>query len=339
VLPGSQAQAETADQARAQAHRVAVQVRALEPRVAAALKAYRTAVLRLGTDVTSGISADEAAQEAEQQVQAAALAQRQRIRALYMSGGQAGLLATLLDSNGPADLVERLHSVDRVLQVDDTQLRAAQAAAAVARADANQLLAHADATVVTARQVEDDYLRLQGLLDQAQSELAALSSRARNLAEAEQAARELRAAQAAAAAAAHAAVTHARGSGIPPDFLALYKAASLTCPGLDWHVLAAIGQVESHHGRSNGPSSSGAEGPMQFLPSTFAAYEVDGNHDGVFDIWDPADSIFTAAHYLCANGAGNPRMLYTAIWHYNHADWYVQLVLAVAADLRTKYPS
>ena len=78
---------------------------------------------------------------------------------------------------------------------------------------------------------------------------------------------------------------------------------------------------------------------MQFLPSTFAGYAVDGNHDGVLDIWNPADSIFTAAHYLCANGAGNPRMLYTAIWHYNHADWYVQLVLAVAADLRTKYPT
>ena len=78
---------------------------------------------------------------------------------------------------------------------------------------------------------------------------------------------------------------------------------------------------------------------MQFLPSTFRAYEVDGNHDGVFDIWNPADSIFTGAHYLCANGAGDPNMLYSAIFHYNHADWYVQMVLKVASDLRLLYPS
>ena len=72
-------------------------------------------------------------------------------------------------------------------------------------------------------------------------------------------------------------------------------------------------------------------GPMQFLPSTFAAYAVDGDGDGVADIWNAADSIFTAAKYLCANGAGGgPRALYNAIWHYNHADWYVQMVLSLA---------
>jgi membrane-bound lytic murein transglycosylase B len=75
-------------------------------------------------------------------------------------------------------------------------------------------------------------------------------------------------------------------------------------------------------------------GPMQFLPSTFDHYAVDGDGDGDTDILDPVDSIFTAAHYLCANGAGNPRKLYTAIWHYNHADWYVQLVLKIAAQLQ-----
>ena len=103
-------------------------------------------------------------------------------------------------------------------------------------------------------------------------------------------------------------------------------------------MLAAIGQVESGHGHNVGPSAAGAEGPMQFMPSTFAAYAVDGNGDGVTDIWNPADAIYTAAHYLCANGAGSPSKLYTAIWHYNHADWYVQMVLGVAADLRRKYP-
>jgi membrane-bound lytic murein transglycosylase B len=73
-------------------------------------------------------------------------------------------------------------------------------------------------------------------------------------------------------------------------------------------------------------------GPMQFLPSTFASYGVDGNHDGRLDIEDPADAIFTAAAYLCANGATGhaPDSLARAIWHYNQADWYVQMVLALA---------
>jgi membrane-bound lytic murein transglycosylase B len=96
-------------------------------------------------------------------------------------------------------------------------------------------------------------------------------------------------------------------------------------------VLAAIGQVESGHGRDTSTSYAGAMGPMQFLPETFDAYAVDGDDDGVADIMDPADAIYTAASYLCANGANRgPQPLYNAIWHYNHADWYVQMVLALA---------
>ena len=45
---------------------------------------------------------------------------------------------------------------------------------------------------------------------------------------------------------------------------------------------------------------------------------------------NPADAIYSAAHYLCANGAGSPATLSQAIWNYNHADWYVQMVLALA---------
>ena len=73
---------------------------------------------------------------------------------------------------------------------------------------------------------------------------------------------------------------------------------------------------------------------MQFLPSTFAAYAVDGNHDGVTDIWNPADAIFSGAHYLCANGAGNPNKLYTAIWHYNLDYNYVDSVESFARAYR-----
>lgn len=116
------------------------------------------------------------------------------------------------------------------------------------------------------------------------------------------------------------------------EYFRLYHSAATTCPGLSWTVLAAVGQVESGHGRNMGPSVSGAQGPMQFMPATFARYAVDGDRDGRRDIWSPADSIFTAAHYLCANRGGTgPDGLRQAVWHYNHAEWYVDMVLALAA--------
>ncbi|MCZ3387211.1 MAG: lytic transglycosylase domain-containing protein, partial [Actinomycetia bacterium] len=85
-------------------------------------------------------------------------------------------------------------------------------------------------------------------------------------------------------------------------------------------------------------SSAGAMGPMQFLPSTFAAYAVDGDGDGIADIWNPADSIYSAARYLCANGAGGgPRALYNALYRYNPADWYVIMVVRVAGELAPRF--
>jgi peptidoglycan hydrolase CwlO-like protein len=332
------ASAETADQAKTAAQRAQAEVNKLLPQVRAALSAYQIALQRLGRDVTSGVSADEMAQEAQQAADAAQLDQVQRVRALYMSGGQAGLMGTLLDSSGPMDLFERLGNLNRVLSAQTTQVRWAQEAAAVAREDADQGLAQADATGETAGDVQARYESLLKLLGAAQGRLDQLSTRARTLAAAEAAQRALRELAAAAASAGTDAAGSARGHGIPPTYLLLYRAAATTCRGMDWHVLAAIGQVESGHGHNVGPSSSGAEGPMQFMPGTFAGYAVDGNGDGVEDIWSPADSIYTAARYLCANGAGSPNKLYTAIWHYNHADWYVQMVLRVAADLRVKYP-
>jgi membrane-bound lytic murein transglycosylase B len=99
---------------------------------------------------------------------------------------------------------------------------------------------------------------------------------------------------------------------------------------MSWTLLAGVGQVESGHGRNNGPSSAGAIGPMQFMPATFAAYAVDGDHDGTLDAWDPQDAIFTAAHYLCVSGAdgGSAAGIHAALLAYNHAEWYVDLVLA-----------
>ncbi len=128
-------------------------------------------------------------------------------------------------------------------------------------------------------------------------------------------------------------------SDIPPAYLALYEAAAQRY-GLDWAVLAAIGKVECDHGRDPDPSCSrpgsvngaGAGGPMQFLASTWATYGVDGDGDGVRSRWDPADAIYGAANYLRASGA--PQHLRAAIFAYNHAGWYVDEVLRIAAAYR-----
>jgi hypothetical protein len=120
-------------------------------------------------------------------------------------------------------------------------------------------------------------------------------------------------------------------SVVPADFLRLYRAAAATCRGLPWTVLAAIGTVETGNGANTSTSSKGAMGPMQFLPSTFVAYAVDGDGDGVANIQDPADAIYSAARYLCAWGAGlGGQSLYAAVFAYNHADWYVRDVLRLA---------
>lgn len=127
--------------------------------------------------------------------------------------------------------------------------------------------------------------------------------------------------------------------GRPETYLELYRLSARACPGLSWTVLAAIGQVESSHGRNNGPSSAGAMGPMQFMPATWKAYGVDGDGDGVADIWNPYDAVPSAARYLCANGAGKGgKHLERAIWHYNHSWSYVAKVLSVARGYEQAYP-
>jgi membrane-bound lytic murein transglycosylase B len=116
-------------------------------------------------------------------------------------------------------------------------------------------------------------------------------------------------------------------------YMELYEAAAVTYGfGPDWYILAAVGKVESDHGRAMGPSSAGAMGPMQFMPTTWETSGVDGNGDGVANVMDPEDAIPAAASYLQDGGA--PQDWYRALYSYNHADWYVKKVLAVAEAYR-----
>jgi hypothetical protein len=128
---------------------------------------------------------------------------------------------------------------------------------------------------------------------------------------------------------------------IPAPLLPVYQTAADSCPGLPWSVLAAIGKVETDHGRlsapgvTSGANFAGAAGPMQIgiggkAGNTFAGYAVDADGGGA-DVYNPVDAIFTAANYLCQNGAAKGADVAGAIFAYNHADWYVTKVLAIAS--------
>jgi murein DD-endopeptidase MepM/ murein hydrolase activator NlpD len=120
-------------------------------------------------------------------------------------------------------------------------------------------------------------------------------------------------------------------TGVPPILIPIYQRAALAY-GLGSQgpaVLAGINEVETAFGTNLNTSSAGAIGWMQFIPSSWETYGVDANGDGVKDPYNPEDAIFAAARYLSA--AGMPADTYSAIYAYNHADWYVEEVLANAA--------
>ena len=130
----------------------------------------------------------------------------------------------------------------------------------------------------------------------------------------------------------------ARG-GKPASYLQLFQqSAADFCPGLSWTVLAAIGQIESGDGSNVGPSTAGALGPMQFLPSTWAAWGITAfGETGPPNIMDPYDAVPSAARLLCADGAATPAGLAGAIYSYNHASSYVTEVLALARQYAQTY--
>src|SRR6185437_15445633 len=129
-------------------------------------------------------------------------------------------------------------------------------------------------------------------------------------------------------------------TGRPANYLQLYQeSAAEYCPGLSWTVLAAIGEIESGDGANDGPSSAGALGPMQFMPSTWRVWGPDAfGRTGPPDIMDPLDAVPSAARMLCADGAAATASLRGAIFAYNHATWYVDEVLALASEYAQNYP-
>jgi hypothetical protein len=111
---------------------------------------------------------------------------------------------------------------------------------------------------------------------------------------------------------------------VPPFLLPIYQAAG-TAYDVPWQVLAAVNEVETDYGRDLSISSAGAEGWMQFLPSSWALYGVDATGAGYEDPYNPADAIFAAARYLAA--AGGARHIRTAVYAYNHSWAYVEAVM------------
>jgi hypothetical protein len=131
-----------------------------------------------------------------------------------------------------------------------------------------------------------------------------------------------------------------QSAGRPDSYIELFKdSAARYCPGLSWTVLAAIGQIESADGQNMGPSTAGALGPMQFLPSTWRTWGIDGFGDtGRPNIMNPFDAVPSAARLLCADGAASGgQSLRSAIFDYNHATWYVNEVLTLAAEYAGEY--
>ena len=140
-------------------------------------------------------------------------------------------------------------------------------------------------------------------------------------------------------------------AAIPAAYLADYQKAGAQY-GIPWTVLAGIGEAESDHGRSGAPgvhagaNPAGAAGPMQFGIGGLAGntwggapihpasehtggYGIDGDHDGIVDVYDPGDAIPSAAAFLKAHGA--PASIQAALFAYNHSDGYVTDVLDQAA--------
>jgi soluble lytic murein transglycosylase-like protein len=108
------------------------------------------------------------------------------------------------------------------------------------------------------------------------------------------------------------------------ELMRLYREAE-AATGVGWNYLAAINLIETRFGSIAGLSTAGAQGPMQFMPETWAQYGQGG------DVNSPRDAIMGAGRYLAASGFTNSPD--RAIYAYNHANEYVRAVKDYAAIL------
>jgi membrane-bound lytic murein transglycosylase B len=116
------------------------------------------------------------------------------------------------------------------------------------------------------------------------------------------------------------------GAAAPaPTLLGYYREAQRRFQ-VPWDVLASVNFVESKFGKLRNASASGAQGPMQFMPATWARYGLGGN------VHDAHDAILGAANYLHTSGA--PRNIRRALHAYNPSPAYVDAVLRYARAMR-----
>ena len=110
----------------------------------------------------------------------------------------------------------------------------------------------------------------------------------------------------------------------PAEQLLSYYRKAETATGIAWEVLAAVNLVETGMGRIDGVSVANAQGPMQFLPTTWAQAGV-----GAGDIRDPHDAIQAAARYLVRRGGLQD--IRKGLWGYNNSDYYGRAVMLYAS--------
>jgi hypothetical protein len=109
-----------------------------------------------------------------------------------------------------------------------------------------------------------------------------------------------------------------------PDVLLSYYNEAQQASGVPWQYLAAINLIETNMGRIQGLSSAGAQGPMQFMPATWASY-------GRGDVNNPHDAILAAGRYLHTHCA--PQNMARAIYAYNPSMLYVRAVQLYAQQM------
>lgn len=101
-------------------------------------------------------------------------------------------------------------------------------------------------------------------------------------------------------------------ANVPAEYVAVVTRAGSICPEITPQLIAAQIEAESNWKADAAGGGAGAEGIAQFLPSTWAAVGKDGDGDGIADIWNPIDAIWTQGNYMCGQVDAVKRLLKTS---------------------------